>query len=179
MFLIQVNNQKWLQKIVPEKTDSNLPKIETPFNIENEIAKIKISVRLTELVNQYVYRFQILKALNIREITDTVNLNDDKPGILFGPEVEEKFQEGGVPQFYISLNVHDKILHNAMLYSCASHNRMPKENMEILGLEITRPYKDLYSFDSSNVKCLGLIKDPCITLAQIPAKESSDGYSGG
>jgi hypothetical protein len=42
--------------------------------------------------------------------------------------------------------------------------------MEKLGLDITRPYKDLYSFDSSKVKCIGLIKDLCITLAQIPAK---------
>jgi hypothetical protein len=42
--------------------------------------------------------------------------------------------------------------------------------MEILGLEVTRPYKYLHSFDSSKVKCIGLIKDLCITLAQIPAK---------
>ena len=47
---------------------------------------------------------------------------------------------------------------------------MPKVVMESLGLEITRPYKDLYSFDSSRVKCLGLIKDLCVNLAQIPAK---------
>ena len=42
--------------------------------------------------------------------------------------------------------------------------------MEKIGLEITRTYKDLYSFDSSKVRCLGLIKDICVTLAQIPAK---------
>ena len=28
----------------------------------------------------------------------------------------------------------------------------------------------LFSFDSSRVKCLGLIKDLCVTLAQITAK---------
>ena len=42
--------------------------------------------------------------------------------------------------------------------------------MEKLGLDITNPYKDLYSFDSRKVKCIGLIKDLCITLAQIPSK---------
>lgn len=42
--------------------------------------------------------------------------------------------------------------------------------METLGLEITKPYKDLYSFDLSRVKCLGLIKDLCVNLSQIPAK---------
>jgi hypothetical protein len=29
-------------------------------------------------------------------------------------------------------------------------------------------YKDFHSFDSSKVKCIGIIKDLCITLAQIP-----------
>ena len=57
-----------------------------------------------------------------------------------------------------------------MLDSGASHNLMPKVVMERLGLEITKPYKYLYSFDSSRVKCLGLIKDLCVNLAQIPAK---------
>lgn len=47
---------------------------------------------------------------------------------------------------------------------------MPKLIMEILGLEITRPYKDLYYFDCSRVKFLGLIKDLCVNLTQIPAK---------
>ena len=69
-----------------------------------------------------------------------------------------------------SLNVHDKILHNTMHDSGASHNLMPKAVMESLGLEITRPYKDLHSFDSSRVKFLGLIKDLCVNLAQILAK---------
>ena len=57
-----------------------------------------------------------------------------------------------------------------MLDSGASHNLMPKVVMEILGLEITKPYKDLYSFDSSRVKCFRLMKDLCVNLAQVPAK---------
>ena len=47
---------------------------------------------------------------------------------------------------------------------------MPKLVMEKLGLEVTRPYKDLFSFDSNQVKCLGLIKDLVVSLAQIPSK---------
>ena len=57
-----------------------------------------------------------------------------------------------------------------MLDSGASHNLMPKAVMEKLGFDITRPYKYLYSFDSSKVKCIGLIKYLCITLSQIQAK---------
>ena len=102
--------------------------------------------------------------------TDMLNLTSDKPELLFGPEVKGKFQEGVVPPFYVSLNIHDQILHNAMLDSSASHNLMPKVVMERLGLEITKPYKDLYSFDSSIFKCFFLIKDLCVNLAQIPAK---------
>ena len=48
------------------------------------------------------------------------------------------YQEGPVPPFYVSLNVHEKILHNTMHDSEASHNLMPKAIMESLGLEITR-----------------------------------------
>ena len=71
---------------------------------------------------------------------------------------------------YISLNIHEKILHNAILDYGASHNLMPKVVMDRLGLEINKPYKDLYSFDSSRVKCLGLIRDLCVSLTQVPAK---------
>ena len=42
--------------------------------------------------------------------------------------------------------------------------------MDRLGLEITKPYKDLYSFHLIRVKCLGLIKVLCVNLAQIPDK---------
>jgi ribonuclease HI len=99
-----------------------------------------------------------------------MNLTDDRPEIIFGPEVDGRDDTGEVAPFYISLNINDLILHNAMLDSGASHNLMPKAVMEKLGLEVTRPYKDLHSFDSSKVNCIGLIKDLCITLVQIPSK---------
>lgn len=121
-------------------------------------------------MNKSIYRYQVLKALNAGDNTDTMNLNDDQPKLLFGPDVDGKPQEGGVPPFYVSLNIHDNILHNAMLDSGASHNLMPKTAMEKLELEVTRPYKDLYSFEFNKVICLGLIKDLCVTLAQILAK---------
>jgi ribonuclease HI len=160
-----------------------LSKFSTAFSLEGELAKLKIPIPLSELMNKNAYRSQVIKALSIEpEIgtkalnvgsanhSDTVNLVDDRPELLFGPEVDGQTDNGVVAPFYISLNIHDLILHNAMLDSGASHNLMPKAVMEKLGLEVTRPYKDLHSFDSSKVKCIGLIKDLCITLAQIPAK---------
>jgi hypothetical protein len=79
--------------------------------------------------------------------------------LLFGPAIDGNVDDSDVPPFYLSLKIHDFILHNAMLDSGASHNLMPKAIMDKLGLDITRPYHDLYSFDSGRVKCLGLIKD--------------------
>ena len=121
-------------KAVANKTKLNISKSQSTFNLESEIAKIKISVPLSELATQDVYKGQILKALNLGESSETVNLSDDQPALLFGPKIEGKFQEGVVPPFYISLNIHDKIIHNAMHDFGASHNLMPKVVMERLGL---------------------------------------------
>ena len=147
-----------------------LDKTQMTFNIKSEIAKLKIPIPLTALVKNDSYKAQITETLSIAEGEDVVNLNDDHPELLFGPEVDGKHKQGGVPPFYISLNIHDKILHNAMLDSGASHNLMPKVVMEKLNLDITRPYKDMFSFYSSQFKCLGLIKDLCVTLVQCPTK---------
>ena len=80
--------------------------------------------------------------LKVQESTNTVNLLDDHPTIMFGPRVESIDNEE-VPPFYISLRIHDKILHKTMFDSDASHNPMPKVIMDNFGLDITRPYKDL------------------------------------
>jgi hypothetical protein len=58
----------------------------------------------------------------------------------------------------------------ACMDSGASHNLMPKIVMEKLGLQIKRPYHDLYSFDARKVRCLGMIKDLVVHLSQIPVK---------
>lgn len=47
---------------------------------------------------------------------------------------------------------------------------MPKAVMERVGLDITRPFKYLYYFDSIKVRCLGIIKDLCVTLDRTPTK---------
>jgi hypothetical protein len=106
--------------------------------------------------------------LEIEIQSDVINLEDDKPNITFGPHFEGA--RDIVSPFYITLNVHDRLFHNYMLDSGASHNVMPKTIMDRLGLEITRPYGDLYSFDSRRVKCMGMIKDLVVTLAQVLVK---------
>ena len=143
---------------------------EKPFNLETDVGKLKIAVPLSELAKHDVYRSQISRSLKIYVNEDSINVFDDQRELIFGPGVNGKTIDGEVPSFYVSLNIHDKILHNAMFDFGASYNLMPKSVMERLDLDITRPYKDLFSFDSSQVKFLGLIKDLCVSLVQYPAK---------
>jgi hypothetical protein len=141
------------------------------FNLENELNKIKIPVPLVELARNPVYKKQISKVINFSDAecqADVINLQDEKPTIMFGPHIENS--KDYVAPFYITLTVHDHLLHNCMLDSSASHNLMPKIIMEKLGLQITRPYQDLYSFDSRKVKCMGMIKDLVVNLSQVLVK---------
>ena len=89
-------------------------------------------------------------------MSNSLNIQDDNPTFLFGPHVEE-FADEETPPFYIRLNIHKAMLHNAMYDSQASHNLIPRIIMEELGLEVTKPYRDIFSFDSNKVSCLGLI----------------------
>jgi hypothetical protein len=83
-------------------------------------------------------------------VTNVINLQYEKPIIFLGPIVEER--DDSTPPCYVSLNIHDKILHKFLLDFGASHNLMPKVVMEELGLEITNTYHDLFSFDSKKFK---------------------------
>ena len=116
------------------------------------------------------YKSQVSRILNVDPLSDMVNVEDDQPELIFGLELEGQSEDSEVAPFYISLRVHDYVLHNAMFDLGASHNLLPKEIMEKFGLDITRKYHDLYSFDSGRVRCIGLIKDLVVTLDQIPTK---------
>jgi len=112
----------------------------------------------------------VSKILNLDPSSDMVNMEDDRLELIFGLALEGQSQDSDVAPFYISLKVHDYVLHNAMFDSGASHNLTPKAIMEKLGLDITIKYHDLYSFDSGRVRCNSLIKDLVVSLDQIPAK---------
>ena len=97
--------------IKEDLNQTNKPQL--PFNIKNEIAKLKISVPLIEMVKNQSYKSQITETLNIGEGEDSVNLNDDQRELLFGPEANGIHQQGAIPPFYVTYNIHDTILHNA------------------------------------------------------------------
>jgi hypothetical protein len=147
------------------------PKPISSFNFEHEIQKIRIPVPLSELVKNEDFKRSLSKLLQSESPqppSDSVNLQDEKPAVILGPMVEDR--DDSSPPFYTSLNIHDKVLHNCLMDSGASHNLMPKIVMEELGLEVTKTYHDLYSFDSRRVQCLGVIKDLVVSLFQLPMK---------
>jgi hypothetical protein len=155
--------------LTPKKKEFDKPP--TSFILEHELRKIKIPVPLTELLkNKHLNKsiMNILQPTPSSIYFDVISVKDENPSITMGPQIEDG--SNASPPFYIYLNVHDNILHNCLMDSRSSHNVMPKVFMEELGLEITKPYQDLYSFDSKKVKFLGLIKDMLVSLAQLPMK---------
>jgi hypothetical protein len=89
----KVTPQRKNEKKVMEAPHIENDKAIGNFNLENEISKIKIPIPLVELAKNPVYRKQIAKMINFSEKesqADTINLEDDKPIISFGPHVEGK-----------------------------------------------------------------------------------------
>jgi hypothetical protein len=128
------------------------PKPIPSFNFEHEIQNIRILVPLFELVKNEDFKKSLSKLLQPeppQPSTDSINLQDEKPTVVLGPMVEDR--DDSSHPFYTSLNIHDKVLHNCLMDSGASHNLMPKIVMEELGMEVTKTYHDLYSFDSRRV----------------------------
>jgi len=71
---------------------------------------------LLELVKSEVFRKPILDALELKATqtsTDYINLQDDKPAVVLSPMTE--LADDNSPLFYVSLTIHDKILHNLLL----------------------------------------------------------------
>ena len=88
---------------------------------------------MLELAKTPGYKKEIAEFINLSQyddIGDTVNLQEENPVVTFGPHVEEV--DSSVPPFYMSVLLHDFILHNCMLVLGASHNLMPLSMMKEL-----------------------------------------------
>jgi hypothetical protein len=156
---------------IPTPEVKDILKPPSSFIFENEIQKINIHVPFLELVKNEDFKRYLSKVLQPEPSshpTDSVNLQDEKPVVILGPLVEDR--DDSSPPFYTSLNIHDTVLHEFLMDSGASHNLMPKKVMDELGLEVTKTYHDLSSFDSRKVKCLRVIKDLLVSLFQLLIK---------
>ena len=123
---------KYKKKGMKQVAPIEVEKVNSKFNLQNELSKLKISVPFNEFLRNNEYRDTITKMVRgQREFqSDILELTDDNPTISFGSKVESIDNEEVSP-FYLSLNVHDMVVHNVMLDSGASHNLMPKGVVEV------------------------------------------------
>jgi hypothetical protein len=84
--------QKKLLEVRKETVTKQVEKTSSSFNSESEMAKIKIYIPFNELIKISEYRNQIIRMLKMGQTSDTLNIQDDHPAILFGPRVEESHE---------------------------------------------------------------------------------------
>ena len=90
------------------------------FSLENELGKLKIHVPLTKLLKNPSYKESFLKMINSasnQPISDMVNLQEENTRIFIGSALAEKTENEAVasPPFYITLTVHEQMIHNCLL----------------------------------------------------------------
>lgn len=94
------NSQKEVPNKGKEDHPTQIPAVKTqnpqtekapfPFNLGEKLARLKISVPLIELIKNETYKTQINQTLDIAENEEYVNLFDDQPELIFGPDVNGK-----------------------------------------------------------------------------------------
>lgn len=137
-------NERVNQPMVPKDKAKRKYAPAKEVEMENEISKLKVSIPLIELMRNNDYRGHVSRVLNFDLMFDMVSVEDDQLELIFGPTLNGESPDSDVPPFYISLRLHESVLHNAMFDSGASHNLMSKAIMEKLGLDITKRYHDLF-----------------------------------
>jgi hypothetical protein len=111
--------------INPSPETKEILKPSSSFSFEDEIQKIKIPIPFLELIKNEEFKKYLSKMLQPEaspNAIDSVNMQDEKPAVILGPLIEDR--DDSSPPFYTSLNIHDKVLHNCLIDSVASHNLM-------------------------------------------------------
>ena len=81
------------KEVVPKEKDLQREEIKRdliersspPFNLQAEISKVKIVVPFNEIIRIPEYRGQLSHMIKFEETSDMLNLQDDRPKIMFGP----------------------------------------------------------------------------------------------
>ena len=68
------------RKEIPVKEVEEIP----TFSLENDISKLKISIPLSEVMKNNIYKGLISKMLNWDPMLDMVNVEEDQPEMIFG-----------------------------------------------------------------------------------------------
>lgn len=91
-------------------------KFQPAFNLQKKLEKVKIHVPLIELLKQCTYKAkfsQFMLPSTSVPTHDYLNLQEEIPIVIFGPHVEEL--DPSIAPFYVTLVIHDLLLHNYML----------------------------------------------------------------
>ena len=82
--------------------------------------QIKTPMPFTELIKNPSYKKSVLKMIgsaNSQVPSDIVNLQEENPKFFIGSALEEKTKNdaSASPPFYITLTIHEQMIHNFLL----------------------------------------------------------------
>jgi hypothetical protein len=133
---------------------STLPKtsdIDLNIDINGVLEKINVHVPLTEIIKIPSMRSKVEKFFRVQG--EPV----DPPIMLQANHFRPQYDEH--PPFFISLQMNNKRLNNCMLDSGAGANVMALKVMRQLGLEVTRPYRNVCGIESRAIPTHGVIEN--------------------
>ena len=86
----EVENEIQRTKIIKQVTPIDVEKVNSSFNLQNELSKLKISVPFNELLRNNEYRDTIAKMVRGQGEfqSDILELTDDNPTISFGQRLK-------------------------------------------------------------------------------------------
>ena len=88
----KISPQKLPEQTVVKRKELTLAKTASrPFSFESEVDKLKMSLPFSKICRNTECRDQLIKMLKSDDgsmLSDTINLQDDNPTILFGPRME-------------------------------------------------------------------------------------------
>jgi hypothetical protein len=140
------------------------------FDLTNWVSNVKVPVPFTDLAKVPSINMELKEAVGIEQTNqpNRVVENNEDCLVVLQAMTQEGERNGSHLPFFISLIVNDLLLHNCMLDFGVSTNVMSLKVMNQLGLKTTRPYKNVHSMDSREIKVCGLIKDLHVKLVAYP-----------
>jgi hypothetical protein len=81
-----------------------------------------------------------------------------------------RVQYGENPPFFMTLTMNDKNLNNCMLDTGAGANMMSLKVMQQVGVKVTRPYRNVYGFESKAIPTHGVVENVEVCLKEYSEK---------
>jgi hypothetical protein len=115
---------------------------------------------------------EVIKVPSVKERFDNFFKGADEPMdppiMLQADHFRVQYDEH--PPFFMTLIMNKKSLNNCMLDSWAGANMMSLKVMQQLGLEVTRPYRNVCGFESRAIPTHGVIQNVEVCVKEYPEK---------